>query len=316
MNILITGITGSGGSYLAEFIKKEHPECKIHGICRWHSTGTEKNLNLISKDISIYECDLLDLGSIIRTLQVVKPEIIFHLASYANVRKCFDTPLSVVNNNIMGTANLLEGIKLVCPNCILHMCSTSEVYGNPQYTPIDEKHPIQPVNPYAVSKLTQESLSYAYYKSWGLKVIITRMFAYINPRRTDLFASAFAKQIVEIEQGKRKVLSHGNLHSTRTLIDVRDAMEAYWIAGQHCEFGVPYNIGGTTSLKIGEFLHEIIKYSKVPITTYEDPILLRPTDIDKQIPDASLFLAKTNWKPRYSLKDSIEFLLGHYRNET
>ena len=97
-NILITGITGSGGSYLAEYILENHPEVNVHGICRWHSTSTWRNIESIRDKITIHECDLLDVSSIIRTLQDVQPTRIFHLAAYANVRKCFDTPLSVVNN--------------------------------------------------------------------------------------------------------------------------------------------------------------------------------------------------------------------------
>ena len=101
MNVLITGITGSGGSYLADYIIENHPEVEVWGICRWHSTTTLENISHIKDKIHLRESDLLDISSIIRTLQECKPDRIFHLASYANVRKCFDTPLSVINNNIM-----------------------------------------------------------------------------------------------------------------------------------------------------------------------------------------------------------------------
>ena len=256
----------------------------------------------------------MDLSSVIRVLKKCKPTRIFHLAAYANVRKAFDTPLSVINNNIMGTANLLEAARMVCPDSIIQICSSSEVYGNPKTTPMVEDHPIMPVNPYSVSKLSQESLGYAYHKSWGMNVILTRMFAYINPRRTDLFASSFATQIAEIEAGKRDVLRHGNLDSVRTLIDVRDAMESYWVACDKCEPGVPYNIGGETVVTVGEFLDILKKYAKVQIETYQDPDLLRPVDITLQIPDTTKFYNATGWKPKISIEDSIKFLLEHCRS--
>jgi len=314
-NVLITGITGSGGSYLAEYIIENHPKVNVYGICRWHSTTTLLNVETIQDKVTIYECDLLDLSSIIRTLQKVSPTKIFHLAAYANVKKCFDTPLSVINNNIMGTANLLEAIRLVCPDSIIQICSTSEVYGNPTTTPMTEEHPLKPVNPYAVSKLSQESLAYSYYKSWDLRIIITRMFAYINPKRHDLFATAFAMQIAKIENKKQNILLHGNLNSIRTLIDVRDAMESYWIACNNCEYGEAYNIGGKDSLSVGDFLEILKNKSYVNIKSIESKDLLRPVDVTLQIPDSSKFYNKTGWSPKYSLEDSINMLLKYCRGK-
>ncbi len=313
-NILITGISGSGGSYLAEYIVEEHPEYSLHGVCRWHATTTPANLEKVKDKVHVHECDLLDLSSIIRTLKEVQPSRIFHLAAYANVRKCFITPLSVINNNVMGTANLLEAIRLCdLENCKIQICSSSEVYGNPKHLPITEEHLTKPVNPYAMSKLAQESLAYSYYKSWGLNVIITRAFGYINPRRTDLFASNFAKQVVEIEKGKRDVLKHGNLKSTRTLMDVRDVMRAYWIACDVCKVGEPYNIGSEDEIAVGDFLELLKQHSKIKIKCKEDPDLIRPIDISRQVPDTTKFDKTTRLKPKYSLNESIDFLLNHYR---
>jgi GDP-4-dehydro-6-deoxy-D-mannose reductase len=314
-NTLITGITGSGGSYLAEYIVTNHPDWKVYGLHRWHSAGTLSNIDHIKDKVTILECDLCDLSSVIRALQIIKPEKIFHLASYANVRKCFDTPLAVINNNIQGTANLLEGIRLVCPEAVLQMCSTSEVYGNPLTFPMTEEHPLKPVNPYSVSKLAQESLAYAYHKSWNLRVVITRMFAYINPRRNDLFATAFASQIAKIEKGSSKTLIHGNLASIRTLIDVRDAMETYWIASEKCAYGEAYNIGGKNTLSVGDFLEMLKKHAKVPIVCEVDSNLLRPVDVTCQIPLTTKFDSLTGWMPKYTLDESVEFLLNHVRKE-
>src|SRR3990167_350885 len=313
--VFITGINGSGGSYLAEYILNEHPEIEIHGAVRWHSTGHQNNLINIKNKITLHEIDLNDLPSIIRILHKLKPYRIFNLASHANVRVCFDTPIAVLQNNIMSTANLLEAIRLECPETLYHHCSTSEVYGNPETYPITEEHPMRPVNPYAVSKLSQEALVFAYYKSFGLRVIITRMFAYINPRRRELFATAFAKQVARIECGLQDILYHGNLESLRTLIDVRDAMETYWIACDKCEIGVPYNIGGNTVISVGEFLNILCSHSKVPIICKQDPSLMRPVDVTRQVPDISKFEKCTGWKPKYSFDESVEFLLEHIRKE-
>ena len=98
--ILITGINGSGASFLAEYIIDHQPDYQVHGITRWHSTSTSnKNLSKVADKVSVHECDLNDLGSIFFVLKKVQPDAIFHLASHANVRASFDIPLTVLENN-------------------------------------------------------------------------------------------------------------------------------------------------------------------------------------------------------------------------
>jgi len=120
---LITGISGSGGSYLADYIVKKHPEVELHGISRWHSTASVRNLDRSAKKLTLHECDLMDFSSILGVLGKAKPDAVFHLASHANVRASFITPLSVMDNNIMGTANLLEAIKSVKIDPVVQICS-------------------------------------------------------------------------------------------------------------------------------------------------------------------------------------------------
>ena len=314
-NVLITGISGSGASYLAEYILAKHKDVKIVGISRWHSTISQENIKSIKDKIEICECDLLDFSSVFATLRDSKPDAIFHLASYANVATAFLTPISVLNNNVGGTINLLEAVHLAKIDPLIQICSTSEVYGqvDPKDVPINENCPMRPVNIYGVSKATQELLGFAYFKSLRMKIVITRMFAYINPRREDLFASSFAKQVAQIEVGKRKELAHGNLDSVRTLIDVRDAMQSYWVAATRCRVGEVYNIGGTKVIKVGDFLDVLKKLARCKVKTRLDRSLLRPTDVTLQIPNTGKFRKETGWKPKYSFEQSVAFLLNYWR---
>ena len=313
--VLITGIAGSGGSYLAEYIVQHHPGVEVHGISRWHSTTTSDNLGAIRNRITVHEADLLDFGSVLAILEKVRPDAIFHLAAYANVRASFLTPSTVLNNNIIGTSNLFEAVRLAKQDPIIQLCSTSEVYGQvgPKEVPIKEEAPLRPASPYAVSKVAQDLLGWSYFTSYGMRIIRTRMFAYLNPRRTDLFATSFAKQVAWIEQGLQKELVHGNLDSVRTLIDVRDAMKAYWEAVIHCRPGEAYNIGGMTTITVGEFLKRLIALSKVPIPTRYDPKLARPADVTNQIPCVDKFTQETGWKPRYSFEESLIDLFNYWR---
>ncbi len=312
---LITGITGSGGSYLAEYITEQHPDVAVHGISRWHSTGSNGNVAHLHEKIKVHECDLNDFGSVLAVLKEVQPDVIFHLAAYANVRASFITPISVTQNNVIGTLNLLEAIRLAAIDPIVQICSTSEVYGDVKQdeVPISETCLMRPLNPYAVSKVAQDLFGYVYFRGYGMKVIRTRMFAYFNPRRDDLFATAFAKQVALIEAGLQKELLHGNLDSTRTLIDVRDAMGSYWVAVERCEFGEAYNIGGKTVIKVGEFLEVLKKLAMCEIPSRVDPQLLRPVDVTLQIPDTTKFERTTGWQPRYSFEESVAYLLEYQR---
>jgi len=314
--VLITGIAGSGGSYLAEYLV-QNQDVEVHGISRWHSTTSVSNLKNIKDNIIMHECDLNDLSATIRAIEASKPDYIFHLAAHANVHVCFSNPIAVLQNNINNTINLFEALRITGIDPIIQFCSTSEVYGivGKGDVPIYETHPLDPVNIYAVSKLTQEKIASTYFHSHNMKVIITRMFAYINPRRGDIFSSAFTKKIVEIERGERNILTHGNLESIRTLIDARDAMESYWWASQKCEYGVPYNVGGTTAISVGQFLEKLKEQSKTFIRSEVDKNLLRPVDVTLQIPDVSKFYKATGWTPKYSIEESVKFLLEYYRKE-
>lgn len=314
-NIILTGGAGSGGSFLAEYIIKNHPEYTVWIPVRWHSTSVLKNLDSIKDKVIIRECDLNDLPSIIRLLQECNPVKIFHMAATANVYLAFKTPLAVLQNNIFGTANLLEAVRMVCPDVIFQQCSTSEVLGTPLTTPITEDHPLNPPNIYAISKLTSENLAITYGKTWDIKVMVSRAFCYWNPRRSDLFASSFARQIALIEAGKQGILNHGNLSSIRAGMDVREMMEAYWIASEKCDYNTPYNIGGTHPVSVEEILNILKSKSKIPIVSKEKEELVRKIDITHQVPDVSKFYSVTDWRPKISLDESMEWLLEYYRNE-
>lgn len=314
---LVTGILGSGGSYLADHISRFHPEVDLHGLARWHSHGSA-NLEGEGRRASVHECDLNDLGSVIRVLDKVRPDVIFHLASHANVRASFDVPTAVLQNNIMGTVSLFEAVRITRIEPIIQLCSTSEVYGlvDPSQVPITEDCPIRPVSPYAVSKTAQDLLGFSYFRSFGLQIIRTRMFAYVNPRRADLFATSFARQVARIEVGLQDELLHGNLNSTRTLIDVRDAMSSYWAAAECCQPGEVYNIGGNTIITVEQFLDTICSMASRPIPKRLDPNLLRPADVTLQIPCIEKFKEATGWEPTYSFQDSVAYLLDYWRRKT
>ena len=304
---LITGIAGSGGSYLAEYILKKSKKTKIYGFYR--SIGYKNFLEKKYKNkIIFFKVDMTNYESVRNKIKYIKPDVIFHLASNADVRGSFDFPINHAYNNNLLTVNLLESVRKSNCNPIIMICSTSEVYGivKKSETPIKESSKIKPVNPYSASKAFQDIVSQVYYSSFGLNIIITRAFSYTNARRTNLFQTAFAKQIINIERGTKNILYHGNLKSIRCILDVDDIMEAYWLAAKKGIIGEIYNIGSTTPISVGQYLKELIKLSNTKIKCKQDPKLLRPVDVTLQIPSIRKFSNHTGWKAKTPLRSTIK----------
>ena len=315
----ITGITGSGGSYLCETILKKDKKIKVFGTYR--SKKKLKNLlNLIEKNfhkrIIFVKLNLKNKKKLKAALKKIKPDLIFNLAFNADVRGSFDMPEEIMTNNYLLTVNLLESVRVLKLKSLIITCSSSEVYGNVKKNeiPIKENQAMRPISPYAVSKAFQDLISQVYCKSFGLNIIITRMFSYTNARRKNLFMSAFANQIVEIERGKKKMLKHGNLDSVRCFQDIDDAMNAYWLTAKYGKIGEIYNIGGNKIVSVKGYLRELTKLSRKKIVLKLDPMLLRPQDILFQKPDVSRFKKDVKWKTKVGFRESVRKLLEDCRN--
>ena len=306
---LITGITGSGGSYLAEKINKNSPKIKIYGTFR--SVGFKKILESKIKNLELEKIDLKNFKKLKTFIKRINPDLIFHFASNADVRSSFDDPLNFSTNNNSITINLLEAIKQIKINPLIVICSSSEVYGkvSKKDIPLTEKQKFNPVNPYAATKAFQDFIAQIYMNSFNLKIIITRMFSYTNARRKNLFQTSFANQIIDIERGKKKILKHGNLESIRTFIDIDDAMEAYWLAAKRGKIKEIYNIGGDKIISVRNFLKELCLASKKKIICKVDKNLLRPTDVTLQITNSKKFRKHTRWKPKIKFNESVIKLL-------
>ena len=127
MRVLITGITGFVGSHLAEYILDSQPGVEIFGTKRWRSP--RENLSNIENRVTLVDCDLTDLSSLLRVLEETKPDRIFHLAAQSYVQMSYRAPTATIDTNVNGTFNLLEALRILGQNPAIHICSSSEVYG-------------------------------------------------------------------------------------------------------------------------------------------------------------------------------------------
>lgn len=322
MKILITGITGFVGSHLGEYILTNFLDVKILGLVRWRAP--RENIKHILGKVKLCFGDLLDLPSLKAILQEEKPDVIFHLAAQSYVDFSFTSPITTLQANVIGTCNLLEGVKELKLSFgydpIVHICSSSEVYGQVKEdeVPIKEENPFRPASPYAVSKVAEDMLGLQYWLSWKIKTIRTRLFTHTGERRGEVFAeSTFAKQIASIEAGLiPPVIKVGNLESIRTFLDVKDAVCAYWILINKCPPGEVYNIGGNETMSVGDMLNKLIELSTIKNIKIEvDPSRLRPSDVTLQIPSIDKFKNETNWHPEIKFEKTLKDLLDYWREE-
>jgi GDP-mannose 4,6-dehydratase len=321
---LITGISGMVGSHLADYLLAK-TDWQIYGMARWRSPLD--NLSQLTGEINkgqrvhLLYGDLEDEISLRHVVTKSKPDYVFHLAAQSFPQTSFTAPLQTLDVNILGTYRLLNSIQEIVPNAIVHVCSSSEVFGRvpKEFVPIKEDTPFHPASPYAISKVGTDLIGRYFAEAFGLRTITTRMFTHTGPRRGDVFAeSSFAKQIAMIESGLMSpTIKVGNLDSMRTFADVRDAVSAYYLAvTRELPAGSVYNIGGTHSCTVGEMLHKLISISDVKDLRIEvEPERLRPIDADLQIPDTSRFKNSTNWEPKISFDQTMGDLLDYWREK-
>lgn len=311
--VLITGITGFVGSHLADYIL-DNKLGEVYGIKRWRSPMD--NIEHIKDKIEIYDADLTDLSSMIATIAKIQPDRIAHLAAQSYVQSSYVYPNKTYQDNIIGTSNLLEAVRILKLDPFIHICSSSEVYGqvNENEVPITENQPLRPVSPYAVSKVTEDMLGYMYHQAYGMNIVRTRLFTHTGARRGEVFCeSSFAKQVALIEKGKRDVIMVGNLNSIRTWLDVKDAVRAYWLLPQ-CPAGEVYNIGGDYTCTVGEMLRMLLDMATIrEIGIVEDKSRLRPADVTRQIPSSEKFRKATGWSPSIPFYQTMSELLNYWR---
>jgi len=314
MKVLVTGITGFVGSHLAELLL-EKKDIEVWGIERWRSKMD--NIEHIKDKIKLIECDIRDLSSVEKAIELIKPDKIFHLAAQSFVPTSWNAPAETITTNIIGELNIFETVHKIGINPWIQIACSSEEYGMvyPDETPIKETNPLRPLSPYGVSKVGQDMLGYQYAMSYNMNIVRTRGFNHTGPRRGDVFVeSNFANQIAKIEKGKQKsVISVGNLEARRDYTDVRDMVKAYWLATEKCKLGEEYNICSGKDWKIQEVLDILLSYSKIKVEVKQDPARMRPSDVMILLGDNSKFRKATGWKPEIPFEKTLLDLLNYWR---
>ena len=341
MRVLITGITGMAGSFLAEYLADHHPDVEVFGTFRWRSKldnlqdlRNRGKLNVLDEgqritdeaslrrfvkpgQVTVIDCELQDGSAVRGVIRAVRPEKVFHLAAQSFVPTSWTAPAATLTNNIVSQVNLFEAIREARLDPVIHVAGSSEEYGlvYPDEAPISESNPLRPLSPYAVSKVAQETLAIQYFRSYGLRCVVTRGFNHTGPRRGQVFAtSSFAKQIAEIEAGLRKpIIEVGDLESRRDWTDTRDMVRAYWLAAERGEPGEAYNTGRGTCISIGHMLDVLLSHSNVDIAREQDPSRMRPSDVRLLWANVDKFKKATDWEPMIVFDQTMADLLDYWR---
>lgn len=309
--VLITGAGGFAGTHLTKELQ-HNSDYEVYGSV-YQSTSDISSL--LGQD-HILAGDLTDFNYAQTLVQTVKPDIVYHLAALSVVHNSVDNAVKVINGNAAISYNLLEAVRLSAPKARFMAICSANVYGaiqNPT-TPINESTPFRPLNPYAVSKITQEMLALEYYLSYGLDVVIIRPFNHTGVgQTTDFVVPSLAKQFIAIEQGGEPTIAVGNLDNVRDFTDVRDMVGAYAMASDKCLSGEAYNIGSGRGYSVREIIGIFEKILGKKVELHESKTQQRSSDVPILVADASKFVHATHWKPNISLETTISDILESYR---
>jgi len=315
--VLITGVTGFAGSHLAEYCLEKG--CLVFGTGRRRSPLINIQGPLQNKRFKLVEMELEDSRSIRSAIRVSRPDRVFHLAAQSYVPTSFESPSYTLQVNVLGTLALLEGLRQQSGNARprIQIAGSSEEYGlvREEECPITEKQPLQPLSPYAVSKVASELLGAQYARAYSMHIVRTRAFNHDGARRGIEFATSnFAQQAVRLVAGRISELKVGNLEAVRDFNHVKDIVHGYWLAVERGEPGEVYNIcsgKGVTIHQVIEMLSRIVG-RELPFSV--DPKRLRPADVPYLVGDCSKFQKQTGWEPKLTFEDAMRDLVAYWQD--
>ena len=306
---LVTGATGFAGSHLVDHLLEEEPSVAAWAHLRGRESHQDRDDRVLWNSV-----DLLDRQAVAKALSELRPSAIYHCAGIAHVGESWSQPVRALSVNVLGTHHVLEGVRDVRLDCPVLVTGSALVY-RPSTGLIAEDDSIGPSDPYGVSKLAQEMLAA---RAAHAAVFIVRPFNHAGPRQSaNYVTSSFARQIAEIEAGRREpVLRVGNLDSRRDITDVRDTVRAYRLVVRHGKPGRPYNVCSGQAYSIRDLLEALMRVSQTSIRVEVDSDRLRPSDNPVIAGNRARISTETGWEPRIPIDRTLEDLLDYWRLRT
>ena len=316
MRVLVTGADGFVGAWLVP-----HLTAAGHAVVaavRRHENSAEclRRREALSSADRLAELELSSDESV-DALLVEDFDAIVHLAAVASVTEAGKNPVRAWEINTLGTVRLAEAVLKRSGNDqpVFLFVSTAEVYGRGPQTPRRETDPVQPVSPYAASKLAAEVGLMELYRRAGLRAIVARSFGHTGPGQAPSYVvPAFAKRILLAKSIGAPVVEVGNLETVREFLHVVDVVEAYRLLIEQGEAGETYNIAsgaGVSLLEVFIKLADVTGHKVVPET---DVSLMRPVDVPYLVGDGTKISEAVGWKPKVPLDRTLAEVVNAQAN--
>lgn len=321
MKYLITGITGFVGPHLANrLIDMGH---FIYGLCR--KDVDYDNMKILMGDrvskLSFLRCDLTDVRGLENLFCNFKFDGVFHMGGITHIPTSFADPLATMQANTMSTVAICEAIRKFNRDCVLMYCSSGAVYGtSDDGIRIHETFPMEPSNPYGVSKAASETYLNERTANGMIRSFTVRPFSHTGPGRRSNFAIASdAIQIARILKGvQKKIIKVGNLESRRAVMDVRDVVETYCMLMDKMHDGAMvsgeiFNVGAVDAHKIGYYLDMMLeKYHLTDVEIEKDPTLFRAIESPLQLPSTEKVSKFLEWNSYFPIETTLGDLVEYF----
>lgn len=259
--------------------------------------------------------DVTDAEAVATEVADAAPEVIYHLAGWANVGTSWDHPAQAFRVNAEGTLNVLAAARAADVGRVVAV-SSADVYGKapPEEMPLTEESPLRPTSPYAVSKVAADYLGLQAWLGHGLEVMRARAFNHLGPGQSDGFmASALASRIARAERDGGEVLPIGDLTARRDHTDVRDVVRAYRLLATGGQAGEAYNVCSGQDVAVQDVADALLAMARTDLRFEVDEALLRPVDLPVLKGSHAKLTAATGWEPEISLETTLADLLDDWR---
>ncbi|WP_217279801.1 GDP-mannose 4,6-dehydratase [Niallia circulans] len=308
---LITGITGQDGAYLAQLLLNKG--YKVFGLLARRSTDTLWRLEYlqIKEEVVLVDGDMTDLSSLIRALQLAKPDEVYNLAAQSFVGTSWEQPVLTGNITGIGTVNILEAIRLTNPGIKFYQASTSEMFGLVQEDVQTEKTPFHPRSPYGAAKLYAHWMTINYRESYKMHTSCGILFNHESPLRGIEFVSRkITDAAARIKMGIQKELRLGNIEAKRDWGYAADYVEAMWLMLQQGS-GDDYVISSGRTTTVRRLCEIAFSYLDLNYQDYVviDPQYYRPAEVDVLLGDSSKARRKLNWRAKTELEQLVKVMV-------
>jgi GDP-4-dehydro-6-deoxy-D-mannose reductase len=315
---LITGFSGFVSHHFIEYLEDNEIQSVVKGIDVHDPDIRQGDFKYVKHDFE--KIDLLNKGKVEDLIFKFQPDYILHLASFSSVAFSWKEPNISFQNNTNIFLNLLEAIRKLNINTRILSVGSSEEYGNVEQKdlPLTEEHPLNPVSPYAVARVSQELLSRIYAHGYGMDIVMTRSFNHIGPYQKDIFAlPSFVKQIVEMKYNGANAnqLKTGDITIIRDFIDVRDVVSAYYMLLMTGKKGEVYNLCSGTGWTLKEIIDKISALLGIDVKVMSNPDLFRPDDNRAIIGSNEKLRNAVKWSPKYTLEDTLKVMIAYWQKK-